>query len=80
MDEVLRAELLARREEDQRVRHLVTPPRGQYAIRLPDDVAADWQHVDDSNAAWLGGVVASWVARRWRDPVTTPGISYRTCR
>jgi hypothetical protein len=35
VDEELRRELLARRDEDQRIRTLVSPPRGQHTVRLP---------------------------------------------
>lgn len=42
MDEELRQELLARREEDQRARNLV----GREP-ELPDDVVALWQRVDE---------------------------------
>ena len=47
MDEELQRELVARAEEDQRVRRLVAPPKGQYEVRLPDDVAEEWQRVDN---------------------------------
>ena len=49
MDEELRRELLARRDEDQRIRTLVSPPPGQHTVRLPDEVAAEWQRVDEDN-------------------------------
>lgn len=62
MDARLRAELLARRDDDQRVRHLVAPPPGQYSVRLPDDVAAEWKRVDSGNTRWLGELVD---ARGW---------------
>jgi hypothetical protein len=42
VDEELRRELLHRRDEDQRIRTLVSPPKGQYTARLPDAVAAEW--------------------------------------
>jgi hypothetical protein len=41
VDEELRRELLRRRDEDQRVRHLVSFPSGQHMIRLPDEVAEE---------------------------------------
>jgi hypothetical protein len=65
MDEELRQELLTRRDEDQRVRHLVSPARGQHTARLPDEVAAQWQRVDESNTRWLGELLASrgWPGR-----------------
>jgi hypothetical protein len=62
VDEGLRRELLARREEDQRIRTLVSPPRGQYMVPLPDEVAARWQRVDEANTRWLSEVVE---ARGW---------------
>lgn len=43
MDDELRLELLARREEDQRIRNLVSSQPGGYTVRLPDDLAAEWQ-------------------------------------
>jgi hypothetical protein len=58
MDAELRAQLLARRDEDQRVRHLVAPPRGGRPVPVPRDIAEDWQAVDGANTAWLAGVVA----------------------
>jgi len=65
VDEELRRELLSRRDEDQRVRHLVSPPRGQHVVKLPDEVAAQWQRADESNTHWLGEVVArrGWPGR-----------------
>jgi len=62
VDEDLRRELLARRDEDQRIRTLVSPPRGQHAIRLPDEVAAQWRRVDEDNTRWLRELVE---ARGW---------------
>jgi hypothetical protein len=62
MDEDLRRELLARRDEDQRIRTLVSPPRGQQTVRLPDEVAAHWQRVDEDNTRWLSELVE---ARGW---------------
>ena len=65
MDEDLRAQLLARSEEDQRVRRLVDVPRDGRPTRLPDDVAEQWDRADASNTAWLAEVVASrgWPGR-----------------
>lgn len=40
VDEELRCELLARRDEDQRIRTAVRPPKGQYMVQLPDEAAA----------------------------------------
>jgi len=62
MDEELRRELLARRDEDQRIRTLVLPPRGQHTVRLPDEVAAEWTRTDEDNTRWLGEVLS---ARGW---------------
>ena len=65
MDEELRRELLARGDEDQRIRTLVSPPEGQHAVRLPDEVAAEWQRIDEDNTRWLGEVVTvrGWPGR-----------------
>jgi hypothetical protein len=65
VDEELRRELLARAEEDQRVRRLAAPPKGQYELRVPDDVAAEWRRVDTGNTRWLADRVASrgWPGR-----------------
>ena len=62
MDEELRRELLARRDEDQRIRTLVSPPRGQHAVRLPNEVAAEWRRIDRDNTRWLGEILS---ARGW---------------
>lgn len=62
MDEELRRELLARRDDDQRIRTLVRLPPGQYTARLPDEVAAQWQCIDQENTRWLADVVS---ARGW---------------
>ena len=59
VDEELRQELLARAEEDQRVRRLAAPPKGQYEFRLPDDVAEEWRRVDTENTRWLADLVAT---------------------
>lgn len=65
MDEELRRELLARRDEDQRIRTAVSPPQGQYMVQLPDEVAAQWQRIDEDNTRWLGEVLngRSWPGR-----------------
>jgi uncharacterized protein DUF6624 len=65
MDEELRAQLLARRDEDQRVRHLIAPPRDGQPVRVPDDIAEEWRAVDSANTAWLAEVVArhGWPGR-----------------
>jgi hypothetical protein len=62
MDEELRAELLARRDEDQRVRGLVLRRPGRALTPLPDDLAEQWRRVDQDNTRWLAEVVA---ARGW---------------
>jgi len=65
MDELLRRELLARRDEDQRVRSLVSPPKGQYTVTLSDEQAAEWERIDTDNTRWLGEVLADrgWPGR-----------------
>jgi hypothetical protein len=65
VDEELRQELLRRRDDDQRVRQLVSPPKGQHVARLPDEVAAEWQQIDDDNTVWLGDLLAThgWPGR-----------------
>jgi len=62
VDEELRRELMARRDEDQRVRQLASPPKGQYMARLPDEVAAQGQRADADNARWLGELL---ITRGW---------------
>jgi uncharacterized protein DUF6624 len=62
VDEELRRELLARRDEDQRIRTLVSPLPGQHTVRLPDEVAAEWQRTDQDNTRWPGKVIS---ARGW---------------
>ena len=62
MDEELRRELLARCDEDQRIRTLVSPPQGQHAVRLPDEVAAEWLRIDEDNTRWLAEILS---ARGW---------------
>jgi len=57
MDEELRRELLARRDEDQRIRAPVAPLPGQPAVRLPAEVAAEWQRIDEDNTHWLRDVL-----------------------
>ena len=54
--------MLARRDEDQRIRSLVSPPRGQHTVRLRDEIAAQWQCIDEDNTRWLGEVLS---ARGW---------------
>jgi hypothetical protein len=62
VDEQLQQELLARRDEDQRIRTAVSPPPGQYTFRLPDEQAAEWERIDGDNTRWLGEVLD---ARGW---------------
>lgn len=85
MDEELRRELLARRDEDQRTRTAVPPPQGQYMVQLPDEVAARWQRIDRdrlgdvlNGQGWPGrtlvgedGAAAAWLLAQHadRDPV-----------
>jgi Family of unknown function (DUF6624) len=59
VDEGLRLELIRRRDEDQRVRHPVSFPKGQYMIRLPDEVAEEMQRVDEDNTRWLGDLLTT---------------------
>jgi hypothetical protein len=62
VDEELRLELLARRDEDQRIRTPVRPPQGQHVAWLPDEIAAEWRRIDDDNTRYLGELVG---ARGW---------------
>jgi hypothetical protein len=57
MDHELRAQLLARQVEDQRVRRLARPPAGHKSARIPDDLARAWRRVDEGNTAWLADLV-----------------------
>lgn len=52
MDESLRAELLARRDEDQRIRTQAAEAAGPDGI-LPGDVGREWTRIDESNTRWL---------------------------
>jgi hypothetical protein len=65
MDEELRRELLARAEEDQRVRHQVSPPKGQHVIMLSEESAEEWRRVDTENTRWLADILATrgWPGR-----------------
>jgi hypothetical protein len=65
VDEELRRELLARREEDQRIRHLASARADPDTGRLPDDLAGQWRRVDDDNTRWLAALLASrgWPGR-----------------
>ena len=62
MDEELRRELLARSEEDQRIRNLVSAQSGRHMVRLPEELAAEWQRIDEENTRWLAEVLS---ARGW---------------
>jgi hypothetical protein len=59
VDEELLRELLSRSAEDQRVRQRVAPAQGQHMARLPDNVAAEWQRVDEDNTRWLSDLLAT---------------------
>jgi hypothetical protein len=65
MDDELVAELLTRRDEDQRVRRQVSGFVGQPEARVPDDLAAEWERVDEANTRWLGDLLATrgWPGR-----------------
>jgi uncharacterized protein DUF6624 len=62
VDEELRRELLARREEDQQIRNLVSALPDRYMLRLPEELAAQWQRIDEENTRWLAEVLS---ARGW---------------
>lgn len=62
VDEELRRELLARRDEDQRIRNLVSTLPGRHLVRLPEELAAEWQRIDEENTRWLAEVLS---ARGW---------------
>jgi hypothetical protein len=52
VDEGLRAELLARCEEDQRIRREVQ--RSAPGPQLPGpELPAEWRRIDEANTAWL---------------------------
>jgi hypothetical protein len=53
VDEALRRELLDRRAEDQRIRHLAAARSDPDTGRLPDDLGRQWQHIDADNTRWL---------------------------
>jgi hypothetical protein len=63
VDAELRAELLARRDEDQRVRMAPSPPAGQYR-EIPPEIAK-MMRVDEDNTAWLTELTArrGWPGR-----------------
>ena len=52
MDEELRAELLTRREEDQRIRKAGTP-----GDRLSPQHMEEWRRIDEGNTLWLNDLV-----------------------
>jgi hypothetical protein len=58
VDEELRQELLARRERDQRIRHLAAAQAHPDTGRLPDGLGEQWQSVDDDNTWWLADLLA----------------------
>ena len=62
MDEELRDELLARRDEDQRIRHLTSERAEPETGRLPDELSTEWQVIDSGNTRWLGDLL---VSRGW---------------
>lgn len=53
VDEELRAELLARRDEDQRIRKAVIGSGG----RLTREQQAEWERIDEANTMWLNALV-----------------------
>jgi hypothetical protein len=53
IDEELRAELLARREEDQRIRKAAAG-RGS---RLTPEQVKEWERIDEANTMWLNDLV-----------------------
>lgn len=65
LDQELRAELLRRQEEDQRVRGLARMRTARTPTDRPDDVARAWRRVDEGNTAWLADLVAErgWPGR-----------------
>jgi hypothetical protein len=65
VDEDLRRELLARREEDQRIRHLAAAQADPDTGRLPDGLGEQWHSIDDDNTRWLADLVTSrgWPGR-----------------
>jgi hypothetical protein len=65
VDEELRRALLARREEDQRIRHLGSARADPDTGRVPDDLGEQWQSVDADNTRWLADLLASrgWPGR-----------------
>lgn len=89
MDEELRAELLARRDEDQRVRMAPAPPPCHYRV-IPGEIA-EMMRVDQDNTAWLteltarrgwpgrtlvgeDGAHAAWLLAQHADPQSQPAF------
>jgi hypothetical protein len=87
VDEELRAELLARSEEDQRVRRALSPPPGPFR-EIPDEVR-ELMRIDEANTArlaeliarhgWPGrtlvgedGAHAAWLLAQHADPQSQP--------
>jgi hypothetical protein len=62
VDEELRQELLARSDEDQRIRNLVSAQPGRHIVQLPEELVAEWQRIDKGNTQWLAEVLS---ARGW---------------
>ena len=62
VDEQLRHDLLARCEEDQRIRQLAFDLGDPNTGILPDDLVEQWERVDQDNTRWLAAVLA---ARGW---------------
>jgi hypothetical protein len=65
VDEELRRELLARRDEDQRIRHQVMASTDPDTGSVPDDLAGQWQRIDQDNTRWLADLLArrGWPGR-----------------
>jgi hypothetical protein len=89
MDEELRAELLARRDEDQRVRRNLPPLAGTYRD-IPPEIR-EMIRVDQANTAWLteliarrgwpgrtlvgkDGAHAAWLLAQHADPESQPAF------
>jgi len=84
VDEELRAELLARREEDQRIRRVAA--QSAPGPRFPSpELLAEWQSIDEANTTWLAelaervgwpgwtmvgedGAHAAWLMAQHADP------------
>lgn len=65
VDEDLRRELLARGEEDQRIRRLAAAQADPDTGLLPDGLGEQWLSIDDDNTRWLADLAASkgWPGR-----------------